>query len=198
MLSSSSALFRTGLGRGKFVARNHAAKSAAAPLTGGAEPTLIAHDHFAIRGGGERLVLTLAEAIEADVMFGYKTTNSYDSAAFPENCLDLDLPIGPQALPSGKPIEFVDFHEALAQSPWHGSTSARALLAAAEPAEGKLLRDIAPLVAQATTHVQLAQVPEMPLPGTPAPAPIVQSDMAPAFGAPISLHAAAAPQVELP
>jgi hypothetical protein len=46
--------------------------------------------------------------------------------------------------------------------------------------------------------VQLAQLPEMPLPETPAPAPIVHSDMAPAFGAPISLHAAAAPQVELP
>jgi glycosyltransferase involved in cell wall biosynthesis len=63
--------------------RSRAAKSSAA---------LIAHDYFAIRGGGERLVLTLAEAIGAEVMFGYRTAESYEDSAFPDHCTDLALP----------------------------------------------------------------------------------------------------------
>lgn len=54
--------------------------------------SIIAHDYFAIRGGGERLVLTLAEALKAEVMFGYKTAESYETAAFPDRCIDLALP----------------------------------------------------------------------------------------------------------
>jgi glycosyltransferase involved in cell wall biosynthesis len=56
------------------------------------KPVLIAHDYFAIRGGGERLALTLADAIQADVMFGYRTDESYDQALFPNECIDLKLP----------------------------------------------------------------------------------------------------------
>lgn len=53
---------------------------------------IIAHDYFAIRGGGERLVLSLAKALHADVMYGYKTAESYDDAAFPDRSIDLGLP----------------------------------------------------------------------------------------------------------
>ena len=60
--------------------------------TGAKAATVIAHDYFAIRGGGERLVLTLAEALGSDVMFGYRTAESYDEAAFPDGRTDLALP----------------------------------------------------------------------------------------------------------
>jgi glycosyltransferase involved in cell wall biosynthesis len=91
MLFSSLADLKIGSRR----AQNRAATSAspvrlAASLAHG--QTLIAHDYFAIRGGGERLVLTLAEAIGADVMYGYRTDESYDAAAFPDGSVDLALP----------------------------------------------------------------------------------------------------------
>ena len=53
---------------------------------------LIVHDYFAIRGGGERLVLTLAKALDADVLCGFKTTDSYDDAAFPSRVNNLEIP----------------------------------------------------------------------------------------------------------
>jgi glycosyltransferase involved in cell wall biosynthesis len=90
MLFSSLTDFRNGLGRAReratapvLTRQLHAAKGSSA---------LIAHDYFAIRGGGERLVLTLAEAIRAEVMFGYRTAESYEDEAFPEQCTDLALP----------------------------------------------------------------------------------------------------------
>lgn len=53
---------------------------------------LIVHDYFAIRGGGERLVLTLARALDAQVICGFKTDESYDYAAFPGMLDNLNLP----------------------------------------------------------------------------------------------------------
>ncbi len=52
----------------------------------------IFHDYFAIRGGGERLVLTLAAAQRAPVTFGYRTAESYDADMFQCELVDLDLP----------------------------------------------------------------------------------------------------------
>src|SRR5436190_4863896 len=53
---------------------------------------LVAHDYFAIRGGGERLVLELAGALEADLMLGYRTDESYAAEMFPDKLIDLQLP----------------------------------------------------------------------------------------------------------
>ncbi|MCO5144942.1 MAG: glycosyltransferase [Aquamicrobium sp.] len=50
------------------------------------------HDHFSIRGGGERLVLTLAQALGADLVHGYATPATYEPAMFPEGTVDLGLP----------------------------------------------------------------------------------------------------------
>ena len=55
-------------------------------------PPLILHDYFAIRGGGERLVLTLAAALDATLAFGYRTGDSYDLEQFPDRLIDLTLP----------------------------------------------------------------------------------------------------------
>ena len=40
--------------------------------------TLIIHDMFEIRGGGERMMLTLANALNADLMFAYHSPDSFD------------------------------------------------------------------------------------------------------------------------
>ena len=53
---------------------------------------LVFHDYFGIRGGGERLVLTLAKALEADLVYGYRQPESYDAAMFPTSATDLALP----------------------------------------------------------------------------------------------------------
>ncbi|MAZ18296.1 MAG: glycosyl transferase family 1 [Ahrensia sp.] len=50
------------------------------------------HDYFAIRGGGERLVLTLAEALDAEIVCGYRTADTFDAAMFPASLRDLNLP----------------------------------------------------------------------------------------------------------
>jgi glycosyltransferase involved in cell wall biosynthesis len=50
------------------------------PKSDGRAKAAIFHDYFAIRGGGERLVLTLAEALEAALYCGYRTTDTYDEA----------------------------------------------------------------------------------------------------------------------
>ncbi|MFY0736509.1 glycosyltransferase [Aurantimonas sp. NFXS3] len=59
---------------------------------------LIVHDYFAISGGGERLILTLADAVDADLLFGYRGVNSYDFSMFPPVARDLTLP-GPLRRP---------------------------------------------------------------------------------------------------
>lgn len=56
------------------------------------EQLVILHDYFAIRGGGERLVLTLAEALKGTLVFGYRTGDTYEPAKFPSDYRDLGLP----------------------------------------------------------------------------------------------------------
>lgn len=50
------------------------------------------HDYFAIRGGGERLVLELAREVEGcTLVHGYRTSESYNGETFPEKSISLDL-----------------------------------------------------------------------------------------------------------
>lgn len=53
---------------------------------------LILHDYFGIRGGGERLNLTLARALGAHLAYGYRTAESYDAEMFPVESTELGLP----------------------------------------------------------------------------------------------------------
>jgi len=53
--------------------------------------SIVAHDYFAIRGGGERLVLDLARGLNASVMYGYATVESYERELFPAATRDLRL-----------------------------------------------------------------------------------------------------------
>ena len=53
----------------------------------------IFHDYFGIKGGGERLVLTLADALKADLVYGYRQPESYEPAMFPSATVDLALPV---------------------------------------------------------------------------------------------------------
>ncbi len=53
---------------------------------------VVYHDYFAIRGGGERLVLELARGLSAALVYGYRTAETYSEADLPENCRDLALP----------------------------------------------------------------------------------------------------------
>lgn len=46
---------------------------------------VVYHDYFAIRGGGERLALTLAQALRAELVYGFRTAESYQEALFPAN-----------------------------------------------------------------------------------------------------------------
>lgn len=49
----------------------------------------IFHDYFAIRGGGERLVLDLARGLGATIVSGYRTNDSYPETDFPEDYREL-------------------------------------------------------------------------------------------------------------
>ena len=51
----------------------------------------IFHDYFGIRGGGERLVLTLAQATHATLVYGYKTDQSFDETYFPTGARSLGV-----------------------------------------------------------------------------------------------------------
>lgn len=53
---------------------------------------LVAHDYFAIRGGGEKLCLTLAQGLDAELLFGYRTDDSYNLDQFPGKLHDLRIP----------------------------------------------------------------------------------------------------------
>ena len=54
---------------------------------------MIFHDYFDIRGGGEKLVLNLADALEGcGLTTGYLTENSYELSEFPEKTKSLNLP----------------------------------------------------------------------------------------------------------
>jgi len=67
-------------------------------------PTVaVFHDYFAIRGGGERLALTLAEALDAHLYFGYRTPDSYDEEAFPGAAKEIGLALALRA-PGVRPV----------------------------------------------------------------------------------------------
>ncbi|WEX08344.1 glycosyltransferase [Chelativorans sp. AA-79] len=53
--------------------------------------TVVVHDYFAIRGGGERLALTLAEALEADIVYSFREKESYPESMFRPS-IDFNLP----------------------------------------------------------------------------------------------------------
>ncbi|MCO6187961.1 glycosyltransferase [Rhizobium sp. L1K21] len=55
------------------------------------ETGVVYHDYFAIRGGGERLVLTLANAFHFDLKCGYLTESSYDNEQFETDVESLEL-----------------------------------------------------------------------------------------------------------
>ena len=53
---------------------------------------VVFHDYFAIRGGGERLVLDMVGGLRAALVFGYRTADTYARDAFPPDVADLGLP----------------------------------------------------------------------------------------------------------
>ena len=54
---------------------------------------VIFHDYFAIRGGGERTVLTMAEALDdATLVTGYRTEETYAPESFPPRFVSLGIP----------------------------------------------------------------------------------------------------------
>lgn len=58
-----------------------------------ADLLVVFHDYFAIRGGGERLILTLANALEnSTLVHGYRFPDSFEAEAFPKRSVSLDLP----------------------------------------------------------------------------------------------------------
>ncbi|MBP8936847.1 MAG: glycosyltransferase [Agrobacterium sp.] len=57
------------------------------------EPKIVVfHDYFAIRGGGERLVLTLANRLGTRLVYGYRTPDSFEPEMFPTSSHSLGLP----------------------------------------------------------------------------------------------------------
>lgn len=54
--------------------------------------TIVVHDYFGIRGGGERLALTMAAGLSATLMYGFRSPQSYEAAMFPPGAIDLSLP----------------------------------------------------------------------------------------------------------
>lgn len=56
------------------------------------DEAIVAHDYFAMRGGGERLVLTAANALNAKLLYGYHTDESYELDMFPTRHQSLNLP----------------------------------------------------------------------------------------------------------
>jgi glycosyltransferase involved in cell wall biosynthesis len=53
---------------------------------------LVVHDYFGMCGGGERLVLVLSGALGASLMFGYRSSESYQESMFPRTPINLALP----------------------------------------------------------------------------------------------------------
>lgn len=53
--------------------------------------TLIIHDMFEIRGGGERMMLTLANALNADLMFAHHNPDSFDLSQVPGKKINLGM-----------------------------------------------------------------------------------------------------------
>ncbi len=55
------------------------------------EKIVVFHDYFAIRGGGERVALDLARSFGADLVYGYRTDESYPLGDFPPNARSLGI-----------------------------------------------------------------------------------------------------------
>jgi len=53
--------------------------------------TLVLHDAFVFRGGGERLVHTLCQGLNLDLAFGAQSDQSYDLSQLPGKCIDLRI-----------------------------------------------------------------------------------------------------------
>jgi len=53
--------------------------------------TVVLHDYFGIRGGGERVALNLAAALDAALVYGYRLDQSYGAEMFPPDSRDLGL-----------------------------------------------------------------------------------------------------------
>ena len=51
--------------------------------------TLVLHDAFSFKGGGERLVHILCRELEADLAFGYQNKDSFDLDELPGRIIDL-------------------------------------------------------------------------------------------------------------
>ncbi|MER8853814.1 glycosyltransferase [Mesorhizobium australicum] len=56
------------------------------------EKMVVVHDYFGIRGGGERVALSLASNFDATLMFGYRTSETFDADMFSADIRDLGLP----------------------------------------------------------------------------------------------------------
>ena len=52
--------------------------------------TVILHDAFAFKGGGERLVYLLCRDLKADLAFGYRSKKSFNLDEFSNNLIDLE------------------------------------------------------------------------------------------------------------
>lgn len=57
-----------------------------------ARSIIVAHDYFDIRGGGERLALTMAGALDSPMLCGFRSLQSYDAEMFPPVTIELGLP----------------------------------------------------------------------------------------------------------
>jgi glycosyltransferase involved in cell wall biosynthesis len=53
--------------------------------------TIVLHDSFTFKGGGERLVHTLCQGLNLDLAFGTQSGQSYDIAKLPGKCIDLKI-----------------------------------------------------------------------------------------------------------
>ena len=53
--------------------------------------SIVIHDYFSIRGGGERLALELANGLGSDLMTAFRTQDSFPEDDFPDGVLDLGL-----------------------------------------------------------------------------------------------------------
>lgn len=54
--------------------------------------TIVVHDSFAFKGGGERLIHTLCQELNLDLAFGELSNQGFDLGALSGNCIDLKVP----------------------------------------------------------------------------------------------------------
>ena len=53
--------------------------------------TIVVHDSFAFKGGGERLVHTLCQGLNLDLAFGTRSGEGFNLGTLPGNCIDLRI-----------------------------------------------------------------------------------------------------------